>query len=465
MTPSLSQEPNCASLEREIPLIGWDAPARTELTRVAEQAIAVVRVRRQGACQVALEALPNCAARKSVYGYSAYAETRSVVADDGVSLSASFPLGAGRLRASVGHGRGVRADVHLAGVQRLPVGTVIDRADLTGACDGATHVVTAVHRGAYTMASGSVTALRAETPLTPAIDARVSILESAGKTASCAAAAQLVQDCDVPLRVEIAPIDAGGAGDAPLPPVRTDRPWSRPGPALVVPEGKRCPEGMVEILGGTFTMGDNQGPAIERPEHAVEVRTFCLDRTEVTVAAYDKCMQASICGRWTPIAKPRTWVERCNDAARGQGNHPRNCIDAERAADYCAWMGKRLPTEQEWEYAAKGGARNLKFPWGNEAPDRKRACYGLDRNKDTSCAVAGAGIEASGAYDLAGNLSELVAGRYVPYPGSTVEGSPENVVWRGGNFTQGEPSALRSAARQAGRSGGPSQTIGFRCAR
>jgi formylglycine-generating enzyme required for sulfatase activity len=459
-TLALAAEGRCDSLETELGLIGWNAAQNAQLSRIADQSLVVVGLERRGPCQVDLSVLPNCVVRKASYRYTAYSETRTVLAHDEASLAASFPLGAQDLGARIAQGMGVRADYRLAGVQRIPIGTAVDRADLSGSCDGATHIVTAIHRGAFVLASGAKTEIRTEgSELLSGRPERIDVLESAGRADACVASPQPVQDCDVPLRLEFAEIVGQGLGEVTLPPARTDRPWARPGPALEYPPGSRCPTGMVEIAGGEFTMGDNAGPPIQQPEHKVEVQTFCLDKTEVTAGAYQKCMEASVCPAWE-VSYGKLYPP-CNDVSKGQENYPRNCVSYDAATDYCGWLGKRLPTEQEWEYAAKGGARNFKYPWGNMPPDRTRACYGKNRFKDSSCPVASFPLEASGVYDLGGNLNEYVTDRFVRYPGSSFHSGSGERMCRGGDFWDKDPKDLESAARSLINCGRPT---GFRCA-
>ncbi len=129
-----------------------------------------------------------------------------------------------------------------------------------------------------------------------------------------------------------------------------------------------CPGGMVKIPAGRFRMGSpaDVGQADEHPEHEVEVPTaFCMDRTEVTVAAYQACRNAGGCAS-DPNPRPDNF---CTWGHRGFEQHPVNCVDWDQARAFCAWSGhaggaRRLPTEAEWEYAARGSAGRT-YAWGN----------------------------------------------------------------------------------------------------
>ncbi len=133
--------------------------------------------------------------------------------------------------------------------------------------------------------------------------------------------------------------------------------------------------GMVAVPGGAFLRGsepDLDTKDDETPRTRVEVSAFWIDTTEVTVEAYGACVKAGAC------KAPDTSSERCSDGELGQlsawnnwihraerGAHPINCVDWSQAAAFCAWAGKRLPTEAEWEKAARG-ADGRTYPWGEE---------------------------------------------------------------------------------------------------
>lgn len=92
------------------------------------------------------------------------------------------------------------------------------------------------------------------------------------------------------------------------------------------------------------------------------VESFWIDRTEVTVAAYSRCVAAGGC------KKPSGAGKICNYKNAAKGDHPINCVTQDDAVSYCSWAGKRLPADLEWEYAALGGKEPRQFPWGNESP-------------------------------------------------------------------------------------------------
>jgi len=122
-----------------------------------------------------------------------------------------------------------------------------------------------------------------------------------------------------------------------------------------------CPTGMALVPGGTYRMGSEAGDSDEQPVHEVEVARFCLDLTEVTVSDYAGCVSSGKC-------MPANTGGSCNAGVAGRENHPINCVDWNQADAYCQAQGLRLPTEEEWEYAAKGGDEDRRYPWGAAPP-------------------------------------------------------------------------------------------------
>ncbi|HEY5957945.1 MAG TPA: SUMF1/EgtB/PvdO family nonheme iron enzyme, partial [Polyangiaceae bacterium] len=162
-------------------------------------------------------------------------------------------------------------------------------------------------------------------------------------------------------------------------------------------DGFGCPDGMLPIRGGSFWVGSNSGTASpdERPRFQTRVRGFCLDRTEVTVEKYAHCVASGHCRAALGHSSS------CNARHGDRAAHPVNCVDQLQATTYCAERHQRLPTEIEWEYAARGGSRSLTYPWGEGSPDG-RACW----KQPTSCRVASYAAGAFGLYDMSGNVWE-----------------------------------------------------------
>jgi formylglycine-generating enzyme required for sulfatase activity len=187
---------------------------------------------------------------------------------------------------------------------------------------------------------------------------------------------------------------------------------------------------MIFVPGGPFTMGaDRGGQEDEHPAHEVTLKGFWLDRTEVTNEAYEKCVEAKVCRPHDPKS---SLLNRFGGDVAFRGAHqPISSISWDDARTFCAWTGKRLPREAEWEKAARGTDAR-KFPWGEAAPDASRAVYATARTADVGSRPEGAGPY--GHLDMAGNVWEWLEDIYDPYaykrPGADrgIPGSCEQVL-------------------------------------
>ncbi len=220
---------------------------------------------------------------------------------------------------------------------------------------------------------------------------------------------------------------------------------------------------MVYVPAGTFTMGDTHGDgeADERPARRVSVPAFWLDRTEVTNAQFARFVRSL---RDSGQARDDRWVME-----PGKEHYPAVNIPWRAAWAYCRWADKQLPTEAEWEYAARG-SDGRKYPWGNDWDDG-RARFGGGRGGQ-GAAPAGSyptGISPFGVLDMAGNVWEWVNTLYRPYPYVSGDGwdrpsTQGRHAVRGGSWVL-NPWDLRASNREFGEAGYRSVYIGFRCAR
>jgi len=275
-------------------------------------------------------------------------------------------------------------------------------------------------------------------------------------------------------------------------------PPSSPTASGVVAAPGTCPAGMALVPGGKMYMGARDLAADARPPHEVMVTGFCLDRTEVTTHAYLGCVDKGECERPPekvsfPGVKPeqvKLYSTLCNASHPERGEHPINCVAWPMADTYCKKQGARLPTEAEWEFAARGASQR-KYPWGDDAPGARylNACgkecakwfeghavkQGTMYEEDdgfTGTAPVGsfpAGASASGVLDLAGNVWEWTADWYGAYTADTTtdpQGPPTGTqrVVRGGDFTGSQPDWARPAFRWKIDPESFDHAIGFRCA-
>jgi formylglycine-generating enzyme required for sulfatase activity len=241
----------------------------------------------------------------------------------------------------------------------------------------------------------------------------------------------------------------------------------------------------------------------ERPARDVTLSPFCIDIHEVTVAKYRECAGEERGGlrcppapttvEWSEYseAQKKMWSAYCNGDRRDRDDHPINCADWTMADTYCRWAGGSLPTEAQWEYAARGSDRR-QYPWGNEPPDPTRlngcgqecrAMLARDGNpgarvmyekRDGWSATAPvgqfpAGKSPFGALDMAGNVWEWVLDKDAPYDPSKladpVQTEGTQRVLRGVSWDYGSPRGARAAFRGSEGDGERYSDAGFRCAR
>jgi len=186
----------------------------------------------------------------------------------------------------------------------------------------------------------------------------------------------------------------GGAGSVPLP---AEASGSAEATGSKYAPCEAPPKGMVCVPGGPAVIGSDDERPNERPRHEVEISTFYIDRYEVTNADYEACEKAGACP--PRILPDRTFLGP---------NQPAVPVTWHAARDYCAWAGKRLPTEAEWEKAARGGAEGRRFPWGDEEATCARA-QTAGCPPGTTKPVGSFPAGAYGIHDLAGNGYEWVS--------------------------------------------------------
>ncbi len=227
-----------------------------------------------------------------------------------------------------------------------------------------------------------------------------------------------------------------------------------------------APDDMVLVPAGEFTMGSPEGDPDEKPAHKVQISAFFMDKYEVTVKQYAAFLQESGGDR------PAEWKTMNKTANQ---NRPVMGVDWAEAARYCKWAGKRLPTEAEWEKAARGTDGRL-YPWGNDPPTPLHANYGKKEWNNHEALVPVGTLEAGkspyGIYDMAGNVWEWVSDwydndYYKQSPSDSPAGPPTGgfKVIRGGSWNTSARN-LRAADRYFDPPSFRSQYVpGFRCAK
>jgi formylglycine-generating enzyme required for sulfatase activity len=234
--------------------------------------------------------------------------------------------------------------------------------------------------------------------------------------------------------------------------------WTRPSDGMV----------MVYVPAGDFIMGaDETDPGAhndEYPQHTVYLDAFWIDQTEVTTAMYARCVEANVCD------PPYSTLSHYGQSYYGEPqyeDYPVMQVDWFDAMTYCEWVGQRLPTEAEWEKAARG-TDGRTYPWGEEEINCQLAQYNRCGGETVPAGSYPAAASPYGALDMAGNVREWVSSLYRSYPYDSEDGredleAEDSRILRGGSW--------HSSAREARSSDrmrvGPAFThsgYGFRCA-
>jgi gamma-glutamyl hercynylcysteine S-oxide synthase len=220
------------------------------------------------------------------------------------------------------------------------------------------------------------------------------------------------------------------------------------------------PEGMVTVAAGEYTIGREDGDEIEKPKHTVPLKAFFIDRTEVTNAEYKKFIDA------TSYQAPPHWKDK--NFPEGQANFPVVQVNWQDASAYAQWAGKRLPTEAEWEAAARG-LEARKYPWGNQWSQSFANIGAGEKGSLSEVGKFPEGQSPCGALDMIGNAWEWTADTLSLYPGNSGK-APEEAgntayrVIRGGAFngTKNNDASYRGYI-EANTNRKELDKTGFRC--
>lgn len=236
---------------------------------------------------------------------------------------------------------------------------------------------------------------------------------------------------------------------------------------------------IIEIPAGPFIMGSDSGAADERPAHTVHLRAFSIDRLPVTNAQFAEFLNSA--GLTGPRGEklydhddPDARIHRRGNrwiADPGAEQHPVVEASWAGAQAYCERRNARLPTEAEWEKSARGND-GRRFPWGNQAPDARRARFGAGWHDTAPVDAHPAGASPYGVLDMAGNAWEWVSSVYRPYPYNPDDGredltpGPVRSTRGGGQDSPADEITTTQRGRNLSRNPAAGHhNIGFRCAR
>ena len=454
-------------------IIEWPSPERGALESQVLRGDHLVVVRYEG-CE--MEVLRRCYARGryAFSGVQQKVDNSSIRSAD--ELYAKIPLGAARLEAELERHGALSLAMTYVGAYEAEGGSLSEALEsdaLEGRCDGATHVVTNLSVGAFqlTSASGAGVKAGAEVGLPGGVGEGAGggvssthargFRRSDGDPGACSGYSDTrpPEGCGALLRIEVEAL-------SPSEPQNAKKDKERPAKG-------RCPRGSVEVEGGVFTpsstgewgssWGGNQS-----------VDGLCVGIHEVSVAEYSRCARAGACSQapttvdWTEIsdAEREQHSDLCNGSRTGRRKHPVNCVSWHQAESYCRAQGGRLPTEAEWEWAARGGDQQRSYAWGEDDPDPElvNAC-GRECSKNENLfdrRDGNHGTAKTGSYrrgrgrwyleDLAGNVWEW-----------TQSGDSDERVLRGGGFWSIDDDELRVGGREAVELRSRRADVGFRC--
>jgi formylglycine-generating enzyme required for sulfatase activity len=252
-------------------------------------------------------------------------------------------------------------------------------------------------------------------------------------------------------------------------PTQTPTPTITPTPTLGIGSTRmRIKDGMLELYipEGSFMMGSDSGDPDEKPVHQVTLDAYWIDQTEVTVGMYRACVDAGVC------AEPEKTSSETHSSyfySNTYDDYPVIYVTWFDADDYCSWVGGRLPTEAEWEKAARGD-KQIKYPWGNATATNQYANYGNNIGDVDQVGSYPMGASPYGLLDMAGNAYEWVfdvydSGYYDDSPSFNPTGPSSGTkhVLRGASFDTSS-STIRAANRGSYSATTTGNDDGFRCA-
>ena len=221
---------------------------------------------------------------------------------------------------------------------------------------------------------------------------------------------------------------------------------------------------MIEVFSGNFFMGSNVGASDEAPPHLVSLSTFWIDKFEVSVEDYQACVNNGQC-------TPAGLSSGCNTIFADRLNHPINCVDWNQANSYCNSIKKRLPTEAEWEYSARGRDSRT-YPWGDQTPNSTLLNYNNIISQTTEVGLYPLGVSYFNVHNMGGNVQEWTNDLYSgDYYESIIEKDPQGPlngtlrVVRGGSWKLGIlQEVLTTTVRFAFVPTTRDNSLGFRCA-
>jgi hypothetical protein len=355
---------------------GWSADEQQDLLRLASQGGVLLSYR---GCNMTV--VSRCRIKDQYNKVISTPNKKVMEITDSGRLYAELPMGARSLAAKVEGGRSLKLSYVIAATQSLTKD--VKRKNLVGkSCKDATHYVEAMYLGAFRLeeiikASGEANTLGGGGRM----KMKASSLDEIGKLERCYEGKMNLL-CQGVIKIKVSKLEneentyrtgeTNGESDTKDMLSRWKHGKSM---GVGISDGvslnrnkeillRKLGIVAVKIPGGSFMMGSTSGDSDEKPVRRVRVGTFYMSKTEVTVGQYRTCVKAGVC------SKPDTSSKYCkgygNWDKSGRENHPINCVDWKQARTFAQWVGGDLPTEAQWEYAARSAGKDWKYPWGNK---------------------------------------------------------------------------------------------------
>ncbi len=459
-------------------VVEWSSTDRAALEARARDGLVVVRYL---GCE--MQVLPRCHTRQGGYHFVGVTKkTDRIAILDEDQLWANMPIGAAGLEATLQRSGQLDVSMTIVGQYESSLKQLtVD--DLDGACEGATHVLASLTVGAFELSSvgkakvGGGARIAGVGAGAESNSARETI-SSDGSLAACDTSTPTDTEppsgCGALVRIEALPF---GERTVRRPLCPADTHWDGqecvrekvvthvacPAGSHLEAEGcvqttaGTCPDDMVFVPAGSFTLASASGEATR----LVEIGELCVDRTEVTAKDFLGCVKAGRCRMSKYCEVPELTDPRTNMPVQVPTtadnpktlDHPMNCVEWKDANAYCAFAGKRLPSEAEWVWAARSGPLARLYPWGDDPP-AGHACFQRARKGTCAAGSVTGDRTAQGLLDMAGNVREWTSSFSRTFP-----------IARGGSFYDKDPAALSVAATPPlVKSHGRAQQ-GFRCAK
>lgn len=415
-------------------VVEWSSVARGELE--AKIAGGLVPVRYQG-CE--MEVLGQCKVRQGAYSYRAFTpKHESKEMRDADDLYANVPLGAAKLESKLEKSGALKVAMTIVG--RYEADRVTVKPDeLEGyGCEKATHVIASLTAGAFQFFAEGRASVGAGAGAFGASagggsESSRELLTRDGDESACESSrtgdGRPPERCGALIGLEVVPLVGVASGTAAA------------GAPTTGSAG--CPSGMVAVPGSVI------------PRAGID--PFCLDETPVTAGAFKDCVTSGQCD--IKFLDKLNDYDECNYGLMDKRDHPVNCVVWPDAAAFCSAQGKRLPTNEEWQWAAQAGDKKLVFPWGSKEPTSQLCWSGASKRSGT-CPVASfpEGRSLFGLHDLLGNVWEWTS--------TSEPGNRGLHIIRGGSWMESQVFVLNDNSRHEPDEKPYDLTeVGFRCAK